>query len=608
MAGEAAGFSVEQQEYLKGFMTGVEARRAAFGLPQGPTAGAGAGADPNDLQRAAQDRCVAGGGKLVVEETAKRNKPPLGRFDEVTELARAGQFPKATDVFLTKYFGLFYVAPAQNAFMCRLRIVGGIITAAQLRGVARIAEDLAGGYADITTRANLQLREIAAEGPPEVLMRLAEIGLTSRGTGADNIRNITGSPTAGIDPGELIDTRAEARALHHFILHHPELYGLPRKFNIAYDGGGRVAVLQDTNDIGFTAVRVAEGFGVAGGVYWRLDLGGITGHRDFARDTGVLVDADATIPVANAVLRVFIAEGDRTDRHKARLKYVLDRIGLETFLGRVEAELGQALRRVDAAAIQPGPAQDRLGHVGVHPQKQPGLHYIGVVVPVGRISVERMRGLAAIAERFGSAELRLTVWQNLLIPNVAEADLGAAVAAIEALGLSTRASTLRAGLVACTGNVGCKFAASDTKRHASALVDFLEARLALDSPINIHLTGCPNSCAQHYIADIGLLAAKVEAGGGGGAQDGGDQDEGAPDEEMIEGYDLHVGGGAGPQQAIGRLIRPGVAFDDLLPMVLALLDAWMATRAAGESFQAWSADRGDDELRAIAENLRVEAA
>ena len=585
----AAPFSVEQQEYLKGFMTGVEARRAAFGLPLAPEGGGAT--DPNDLQRAAQDRTTAAGGKLVAEETAKRTKPPLGRFDEVTALSKAGQFPKGTDVFLTKYFGLFYVAPAQNAFMCRLRIPGGIITAAQFRGVATIANDLAGGFADITTRANLQLREIGADGPPEVLMRLSEIGLTSRGSGADNIRNVTGSPTAGIDPQELIDTRPHARALHHFILHHPELYGLPRKFNIAFDGGGRVAVLEDTNDIGFTAVTVAEGFGLPGGVYYRLGLGGITGHRDFAHGTGVVVRPDATIPIANAILRVFIAEGDRTDRHKARLKYVLDRIGLPAFLDRVEAELGEPLLRIDAAAIQPASVQDRLGHIGVHKQTQPGLHYIGVVCPVGRLTSERMRGLAAIAEQFGSAELRLTVWQNLLIPGIAEADVPAAIAAIEALGLATSASTLRAGLVACTGNAGCKFSASDTKLHAASLVDYLEPHLTLDTPINIHLTGCPNSCAQHFIADIGLLATKVEQ-----------------NDDMIEGYDLHVGGGAGPYQAIGRLIRPGVMFDDLPPMVLALLSAWMQTRAAGQSFQDWSAARADSELTAIAENRTAVAA
>lgn len=209
-------FSVEQQEYLKGFMAGVEARRAALGLPAAP-AGQAPSADPNDLQRAAQDRTIAEGGKLTAEEEAKRKKHPLDRFDEISAMAGQGKIPKGLDVFLGKWHGLFYVAPAQDAFMCRLRIPGGLISAHQLRGVAAIADDLAGGYADITTRANLQLREIAATNAPEVLLRLAEIGLTSRGAGADNLRNITGSPTAGIDPQELIDTRAHTRALHHFI-------------------------------------------------------------------------------------------------------------------------------------------------------------------------------------------------------------------------------------------------------------------------------------------------------------------------------------------------------------------------------------------------------
>ncbi|HET6605399.1 MAG TPA: NirA family protein, partial [Rhodopila sp.] len=249
----SGGFSAEQQEYLKGFMFGVEARRAASGLPLAPGGGEAA-ADPNDLQRAAQDRTTGAGGKLVAEEEAKRRKPPLLRFDEITAMSKDGVFPKGADVFLTKYFGLFYVAPAQNAYMCRLRIPGGILSSHQMRGVADIADDLAGGFADITTRANLQIREIPATAPPEVLTRLSEIGLTSRGSGADNVRNVTGSPTAGIDPQELLDTRPHTRAMHHFILHHPELYGLPRKFNIAYDGGGAVAVLEDTNDIAFTAV------------------------------------------------------------------------------------------------------------------------------------------------------------------------------------------------------------------------------------------------------------------------------------------------------------------------------------------------------------------
>ena len=466
--------------------------------------------------------------------------------------------------------------------MCRLRMPGGILNALQFRGIAAIAEELGGGFTDVTTRANLQIREIGAAAAPEILTRLADLGLTSRGAGADNVRNVTGSPTAGIDPQELIDTRPDARRIHHHILYHRELYGLPRKFNIAFDGGGVVPVLEDTNDIAFTAVPVAEGHGVPPGIYYRLALGGITGHRDFARETGVIVAPADTTPVSDAILRVFIANGDRTDRTKARLKYVLDAWGFDRFLAAVEDQLGRPLTRVPTEALLPTPPQSRSAHIGVHPQKQQGLSYVGVVLPVGRITVERMRGLADIADRYGSGTIRLTVWQNLLISDIPNDRLPEALAAIAALGLSHEAGPLRTGLVACTGNAGCKFAASNTKGHAASLVDWLEARIAVDSPVNIHLTGCHHSCAQHYIADIGLLAAKVERG-----------------EDMVEGYDLHVGGGAGAHQAIGRLIRPAITAEDLPPLLLNLLAAWQASRAPGEGFQPWSAARNDAELAAI---------
>jgi ferredoxin-nitrite reductase len=570
-------FSTEQQEYLKGFMAGVEAKRGPLGGGGGSTP-----PDPTDLQRAAQDKAIAAGGKLVPEEDAKRKKNPLDRFGEISALAAENKFPKGTDVFLTKYHGLFYVAPAQNSFMCRLRMPGGILNTLQFRGVAAIAEEMGGGFADVTTRANLQIREIGAAHAPEVLTRLADIGLTSRGAGADNVRNVTGSPTAGIDPQELIDTRADARRIHHHILNHRELYGLPRKFNIAFDGCGVVPVLEDTNDIAFTAVPVAAGFGVEPGIYYRLALGGITGHKDFARGTGVIVAPADTTPVSDAILRVFIANGDRTNRAKARLKYVLDAWGFDKFLAAVETEMGRPLTRVPTEAMLPTPPQSRSAHIGVHPQRQEGLSYVGVVLPVGRITVERMRGLADIADRFGSGTIRLTVWQNLLISDIPNERMPEALAAIEAIGLGHSAGPLRTGLVACTGNAGCKFAASNTKSHAASLVDWLEQRITVDAPINIHLTGCHNSCAQHYIADIGLLGAKVERG-----------------EDMVEGYDLHVGGGAGAQQAIGRLIRPAVAADDLPPLVLSLLQTWMAERADGESFQAWSAAKSDDALAAM---------
>ena len=575
MSGDA--FSGEQQEYLKGFISGVEARRSSLGLPLAPVAPGSEPAPSADPQRAAQDRVLASGGKLVPEEQAKRATDPLDRLPAIAALAEQGRFPRGTDVFLTKYHGLFYVAPAQDSFMCRLRLPGGIVSSAQFRDIAAIADDFGGGYADVTTRANLQIRQIAAASAPEILMRLSEAGLTSRGAGADNVRNITGSPTAGIDPDELIDTRPHVRALHHHILFHRDLYGLPRKFNIAFDGGGRIPVLQETNDIALTAVRSA------GAVSYRLALGGITGHGDIARDAAVLVPPDDAVRVCDAVLRVFIAEGDRTDRKRARLKYLLDRWGLDRFLAAVEAELGRPLLRADQMAIDPAAPQDRHAHIGVHPQRQPGLRYIGLVCPAGRLGSDVLRGLADLAERHGSGTLRLTVWQNLLVSDVRAERIDAALGDIAALGLAWEASAVRAGLVACTGSAGCRFSASDTKSHARALADWLDARIALDQPLNIHLTGCPHSCAQHFIADIGLLGTRVERG-----------------DDTVDGYDVHVGGGAGAHARIGRLIAPGVAYDAVPGMILALLSAWQKGRASpDESFQSYTACLSDAALAAV---------
>ena len=333
---------------------------------------------------------------------------------------------------------------------------------------------------------------------------IQDLGLCSRGSGADNIRNVTGTPTAGIDPLELIDTRPYAREWHFHILNERALYGLPRKFNVAFDGAGTIPVLEDTNDIGFQAVEVKDGFGIEPGIWFRLALGGITGHRDFARDTGVIVRPDEATRVADAIVRVYIEHGDRTNRNKARLKYVLDAWGFEKFLAAVEEKLGKQLTRASAEAIAPRPVFDRAAHIGVHPQKQDGLHWIGIVFPVGKITGQQMRGIAKIAQDLGDGDIRLTVWQNLLISGVRTDDVATAEAAIEALGLTTKATPIRAGLVACTGNKGCRFSASDTKSHAEAIARHCEERVTLESPVNIHLTGCHHSCAQHYIGDIGL--------------------------------------------------------------------------------------------------------
>ncbi len=257
--------------------------------------------------------------------------------------------------------------------MCRLRIPNGILSHWQFAGVADLAERYGGGYAHVTTRANLQIRDVMPDGAVALIEGLTSLGLTTKGTGADNIRNVTGSPTAGIDPQELIDTRPFASAWHHHILNDRSLYGLPRKFNVGFDGGGVIPVLEDTNDIAFTAVTVREGAGVDAGVWFRLGIGGITGHEDFAKYGNVYVKPDEAVAVADAIVRVFIDHGDRTDRKKARLKYVLDAWGHDKFLAEVEAKLGRKLVRLAAdkvSAPEPPGSQGARRHSRAAPAGQ----------------------------------------------------------------------------------------------------------------------------------------------------------------------------------------------------------------------------------------------
>jgi ferredoxin-nitrite reductase len=561
----AGDFTPEQKRYLEGFTSGLQVARAARNGESSPATAEPVG--PDAIHFKAQDRTVKAGGKLSDQEKFKREEHPFDAYERLKEQAAKNEAPKAPDNFRWRYYGLFYCAPAQSAYMCRLRIANGTLTHWQLQGLADLADRYAHGYAHVTTRANIQMREIEPKDAVAMVERIQDLGLCSRGSGADNIRNVTGSPTAGIDRQELIDTRPYAREWHFHILNERALYGLPRKFNVAFDGGGIIPVLEDTNDIGFQAVDVKDGFGAAPGIWFRLMLGGITGHHDFARETGVIVTPGEATKVADALVRVFIEHGDRTNRNKARLKYVIDTLGLDKVVSLAEEKLGRKLTRVPAEALAPRPAFDRLAHIGVHPQAQEGLHWIGVVLPVARLTAEQMRGLAGIARAFGDGDIRLTVWQNLLISGVPTDRIKDAVSGIEALGLSTSASSIRAGLIACTGNVGCRFAASDTKRHAEDIARWCEARVELDSPVNIHLTGCHHSCAQHYIGDIGLIACKVAT---------------SDDGDTVEGYHLHVGGGFGPQAGLAREVIRDVKAEDAPAHVERLLKCYLAHRASAE--------------------------
>src|ERR1700682_4116468 len=584
----AVDFTAEQKRYLEGFTSGLQISRVGRGLGGG--AATKANPEPTGPEAAhtkAQDRVVASGKKLVDQEKFKREQHPFDAYERLKEQARDNAPPSPADNFRWRYYGLFYVAPAQDSYMCRLRIPNGILKHWQFAGMADLAERYCGPFCHVTTRANLQVREIPPQNTVALIEGIQDLGLCSRGAGADNTRNVTGTPTAGIDPQELLDTRDYAREWHYHILNDRSLTGLPRKFNVAFDGAGKIAVLEDTNDIAFAAVEVKDGFGGEPGIWFRLGIGGITGHRDFAKETGIIVKPEDATKVADAIVRVFVDTGDRTNRLKARLKYVLDSMGVEKFLIAVEDKLGRKLVRAPTDAIAVRPAFDRMGHIGVHPQKQPELNWIGVVLPVGKLTCDQMRGLAKIAQDLGDGDIRLTVWQNLLISGVRDENVALATAAIEKLGLAVKASQIRAGLIACTGNAGCKFAASDTKRHAAEIGDWCETRVPIETPLNIHLTGCHHSCAQHYISDIGLLAAKVPAGS---------------DDDTVEGYHLYAGGGFGPDADIGQEVYRDVKAEDAPKTVEKLLKAYLANRvSAEETFLTFSRRHDGEALRKLAE-------
>jgi ferredoxin-nitrite reductase len=573
-------FTAVQKEYLQGFFAGIAQR--GFTPFVGETAGGLITADASSgvaNQAAAPDTYFGTPVEdLCREERWKFEENPLDIWDKLVAHANEDKAPAPDDLFRFKFHGLFYVAPAQDSFMLRMRIPGAVLNTYQLRGLAKMAQEMGPGRTDITTRSNLQIRNLQPKDIVRVLNGVRGLGMSSRGSGADNIRNITASPITGLDPQELYDVAPLAEAMGNYIFNSRDMYGLPRKFNIAFDNGGSISVVADTNDIGFIAVRVPDGGDVPAGVYFRVLLCGITGHRQFATDCGILLRPDQTVAVAAAMVRVYTHNGDRTDRKKARLKYLVDKWGVPKFLSETEKLLAFPLIHVPAEQCEPRGPVNRTAHIGVHPQSQPGMNYIGVAVPVGRFPVPQMLAIADIADCFGSGDIRLTVWQNLVIPNIPDGMVEAAVAAIIDAGLKVEVGAVMGGTVACTGNQGCKYAASDTKTHAVALANFLDERFPIKQPVNLHVTGCNHSCAQHYIGDIGMMGVKVDG---------------------EEGYQVSLGGGSDADQGLARELIPAIKFADLPPVMERLFIAYTAQREPEETFLSFTRRHTIDELKSF---------
>lgn len=485
-------------------------------------------------------------------EAAKAQRCGLDLLPQLSALAEQGwqELDEATLTIQLKWLGIFFRPVTPGRFMLRLRLPNGIIRSDQLAVLAE-AVDRCGehGSADITTRQNLQLRGLLLEDMPPLLAALQAVGLTSRQSGHDNPRNITGNPLAGLDPEEIVDTRPLTDAIQAALLSEQAPRNLPRKFNVGVGGAADSFLLH--NDLAFLPADRAgvPGFTVMVGGFFSAQ------RNELAVPLGLWLPGGLLAEFSLAVLRHFARCGDRTVRSRTRVWYLIEALGLEGYREAVLQELDQLAGAAARAAVLPHDGSHQVCRpprdlCGIHAQKQPGLHWVGLNVPMGRLDGEAMQALADLARRYGTGELRLSESQNVLISSVAAAQLQPLCDELDSDFLRQRfrrdPGPLMAEAVSCTGNRYCSFALIPTKTTALQVVEELEARLSLPHGIRLHWTGCPNACGQPYMGQIGLMGAKARQGG-----------------QMVEAAKIYLGGSMGPEPQLAALHHKGVPLSDL---------------------------------------------
>ena len=488
-------------------------------------------------------------------EKFKAEKDGLAIKDELDHFAQIGwEAMDKTDLeHRLKWVGVFYRPVTPGKFMMRLRIPNGILSSEQMRVLGEIVQRYGDdGNADITTRQNLQLRGIRIEDIPDIFQRLKSVGMTSVQSGMDNVRNITGSPMAGLDADELIDTRELVQKVQDMITNYGQgnyqFSNLPRKFNIAIEGGRDNSVHAEINDIAFVpAYKEGElGFNVVvGGFFSAKRCEAAIPMNVWVRPNQEVVD------LCRGILEVYRDNGLRANRQKSRLMWLIDEWGIEEFRTRVANHLGYPLA---TAAEKDAIDWEKRDHLGVFPQKQEGLSYIGLCIPVGRLFADDMFDLARIAEVYGSGELRLTVEQNVIIPNIAAENMPTLLTEPLLAKFTPNPTPLQRALVSCTGAQFCNFALIETKNKAVDLIRQLDAELNIPQGVRMHWTGCPNSCGQPQVADIGLMGTKARKDG-----------------KTVEGVDLYMGGKVGKDAHLGSCVQKGIPCEDLKSLLTSIL-------------------------------------
>jgi sulfite reductase (ferredoxin) len=530
-------------------------------------------------------------------ERLKREKNPWEAFDEVRAFARQGRasvVPEWASTYF-KWWGIYTQGDgvgaiggkggeglASDYFMMRIGLPNGIVSASQLRVIGGLARKYARNLADITVRQNIQLHWLTIESLPEIVGALDAIGLSPKGACGDVVRNVTGCPLAGVAADELIDASSLASEISQLLKANPEFYNLPRKFKISVTGCPSWCTYPEINDIGLTAAKHN------GRVGYSLRVGGgLSADPHLAVRLDAFLLPEQAVHTVRTIAEIFRDQQRlRENRDRARLKHLFLKEGwtAESFFAELQSRLDFKLL---PAAPELVPNDILRDHVGIHPQRRPGLSYVGASVLRGRLTGEQMEAVAALAERLGSGALRTTVSQNLLfidIPNSKTAELARE---LEQIGLRIDGSPFWRGAVACTGTEFCKLAITETKGFTRWLVDELEERLPeFDQQLKLHVTGCPNSCGQHWIADIGIEGKKIKLEG-----------------KFVDAYYFCLGGAVGQKAAIARPVGYRCPAPLVPEAIERLLRQYLASRQtlddeSKENLRAWFSRHSNDELRA----------
>jgi sulfite reductase (ferredoxin) len=526
-------------------------------------------------------------------ERLKREKNPWAAFDEVRRFAEEGRgsvLPEWASLYF-KWWGIYTQGDGAGAlggaggegkqseyFMLRIPVTNGMLTSAQAKAIAEIARQHGRNLADITVRQAIQLHWLTIASLPEIIDRLDAVGLSPRGACGDVVRNVTGCPLAGLAADQVFDASAISRAMARELAGNEEFYNLPRKFKISVTGCGSWCSYPEINDVGLSpARRGAElGFSLRVG-------GGLSKDPHLGVRLDAFVRREQAVEIVKAVATIFREQqGLRESRDRARLKHLFLKQGwtAESFLNELQARLPFRLDPAGEETIPPDTLRD---HVGVHRQRQADLYYIGASVLRGRLTGDQLAAAAELGERFGSGELRTTTMQNLLFVNVPKGNVEALVKELAEIDLKVEGSQFWRGAIACTGTEFCKLAITETKGFARWLVEEMETRLPeFDQQLRLHVTGCPNGCGQHWIADVGIEGKKIKHNGA-----------------LVDAYYFCVGGSAGGDAAIARTVGYRCPATQVPESLERLLRGYLDERWKEESLRSFLTRHSNDELRAL---------